>query len=195
MMRRSLTAIAVACFFACTASAQAAPGHQPAHEGNTGKSQAATLQQLGDRYYAAVAGNAPLFATLTGDARYNDRLGLAIAPEQRARHVALMRKLQKSLSAIASASLSTADQTSYAMLAYEIKREIAAHAFPDHLMPVDQMMFSPPLWVASLADGQGSQAISTPQEYRIFLARMKQLTPWLDQAIVNMRAGIKAGIV
>jgi uncharacterized protein (DUF885 family) len=106
-----------------------------------------------------------------------------------------MRALQKRLALVDRAKLGTADQTSYDILAYELKREIAAGAFPNHLLPIDQMMFSTPLLLASLANGQSSQPISTPNEYRVFLARLKELTPWLDQAIVNMRAGIKAGIV
>ena len=48
---------------------------------------------------------------------------------------------------------------------------------------------------ALLADGKASQPIATPKQYRAFLSRLKQLTPWIDQAIVNMREGVKTGVV
>ncbi|VXB77388.1 DUF885 family protein [Massilia sp. 9I] len=195
MMRFSVSAISVACLLAYAPLALAEVAQQPARTSTAATADAAKLKQLADAYYTAVASNNPLLATFTGDARYNDKLGLAISPVQRARHDAAMRALQKRLALVDRAKLGTSDQTSYDILAYELKREIAAGAFPNHLLPVDQMMFTTPLLLASLANGQSSQPISTPQEYRVFLARLKELTPWLDQAVVNMRAGIKAGIV
>lgn len=195
MMRYSVTAICAACLMAHAPLIHAEVAPQPARVNSAAPAEAAKLKQLGDAYYAAVAANNPLFATMTGDARYNDRLGLAISPVQRARHATLMRSLQKRLEAVDRTRLGTVDQTSYDILAHEIKREITAGEFPNHLLPVDQMMFSTPLLFASMANGQSSQAISTPEEYRVFLARLKELTPWLDQALVNMRAGIKAGVV
>lgn len=195
MMRHSVGAIGAAILMAHAPLIHAEVAQRPAQVGSAASAEAAKLGRLGDDFYAAMAAKNPLMATVTGDARFNDKLGLAISPVQRARHAALMRTLQKRLQTIARAKLGTADQTSYDILAYELKREITAGQFPDHLLPVDQMMFSPPLMFASFASGQASQPISTPEEYRIFLARLKELTPWLDQAVVNMRAGIKAGIV
>ncbi|MGX4640031.1 DUF885 domain-containing protein [Massilia sp. SYSU DXS3249] len=195
MMRYSVTAMCAACLLAYAPLTHAEVAQQPARASTATTADAAKLTQLGDAYYAAVAANTPLMTTFTGDARYNDKLGLAISPVQRARHAATIRNLQKRLERVDRAKLGTSDQTSYDILAYELKREIAAGAFPNHLLPIDQMMFTTPLLLASLANGQSSQPISTPKEYRDFLARVKELTPWLDQAVVNMRAGIQAGIV
>lgn len=195
MMRTSVTALCAACLMVHAPLIHAEVARQPARIDSAAPAEAAKLKQLGDTYYAAVAANNPLFATMTGDARYNNRLGLAISPVQRARHAALMRSLQKRLEAVDRTRLGTVDQTSYDILAHEIKREITAGEFANHLLPIDQMMFSTPLLFASMATGQSSQPISTPAEYRVFLARLKELAPWLDQAVVNMRAGIKAGIV
>jgi uncharacterized protein (DUF885 family) len=33
------------------------------------------------------------------------------------------------------------------------------------------------------------------KDYRAYLSRLNQLGPWIDQAIANMREGIKRGIV
>lgn len=95
MMRYSATAISLACLLAYAPLTHAELAQQPARLDSAAATvEAAKLKQLGDDYYAAVAANNPLMATLTGDARYNDRLGLAISPVQRARHAAQMRALQ-----------------------------------------------------------------------------------------------------
>ncbi|WP_307719024.1 DUF885 domain-containing protein [Massilia glaciei] len=136
-----------------------------------------------------------MWSTMWGDPRFNRKIGLGIAPQERKRHFAGMRSLQKRLDAIPKAKLGAADLTSYDILAYQIREEIASEQFPDHLMPIDQMMFSPPLYFASLAAGQTAQPISTPGEYGDFLARLRELAPWLDQAVSNMREGIRTGVV
>ena len=152
------------------------------------------LKQLADDYYLFNARFEPLFATFRGDSRFNDQLGLSIAPANRARRVAAYKKFQQRLAAINPARLNADDATSHAILGYELQLTLEASRFPNHLLPVSQMG-SVPIYLANLADGKGSQPISTGQEYRAYLKRLKQLTAWIDQAILNMRDGIKAGVV
>ena len=153
------------------------------------------LKAIGDDYYAGKVKINPLFASFWGDNRFNDKIGLAIAPQQRAQHFALLRSLQKRLQAVAPSTLGKADKINHAILTYEINDAIAAEPFPDHLLPINQMMYSMPLFLANLVDGKSSQPISTPKEYRQFLSRIKELTPWVDQAVANMREGMKTGVV
>ena len=40
-----------------------------------------------------------------------------------------------------------------------------------------------------------SQPLSSVKDYRAYASRLAQLGPWVDQAIANMREGIKRGIV
>jgi uncharacterized protein (DUF885 family) len=196
MMRNCFAAAGAACLLACSALVHGAPNLQLAVANSAAlKGDAAQLAHIGDAFYANHAQSQPLFATMSGDVRYNHTLGLAIAPQQRVRHFALMHALLKRLETLDPAGLGPVEQSSYDILGYLIRNEIARESFPEHLLPIDQMMFSTPLLLASYADGKSVQAISTPNEYRIFLSRLKELTPWLDQAVLNMREGMLTGVV
>ena len=52
-----------------------------------------------------------------------------------------------------------------------------------------------PSTLANYASGTGSQPLTTPKQYRAYLHRLSQLPRWIDQAIANMREGIRSGIV
>ena len=195
MLRYSLTAISTACLLACSPMVPATSHDKPGLANSSLKAEAAKLEKISADYYADRVEMSPLTATMLGDARYNDKIGLSIAPQRRARHFARMHGLLKRLQGVSQTRLSGADKTSYDILLFEVKRALSRERFPDHLMPIDQMMSTTPLMIASMADGKSSQPISTPIEYPIFLARLKELTPWIDQAVANMREGIKTGIV
>lgn len=197
MMRKPLTAIGAACllvFFAPLGHASAAPAKSTPPATVQG-AESPLLKRISNEYYLDKAKLNPLFATFWGDSRFNDKVGLAIAPKQREQHFQLMQSLLKRLQAVPRANLSKTDQANYDILEFEIRNEIALEPFPDHLLPINQMMYTVPLFAANLVSGQSSQPLTTPKEYRQFLGRIKELTPWVDQAVANMREGIKTGIV
>jgi len=162
---------------------------------HTASAAARQLKQLADDYYLEESRDHPLFRTSFGDNRYDDQLGLAIGPKQRARRLAALRKFAVRLAAIKPATLGHDDQVSYDVMDAELRTALAMAAFPDHLLPIDQMMFSTPAVMANLAGGESAQPFTTPAQYRAFLSRMHQLTPWLEQAMANMREGMRVGIV
>ncbi len=65
--------------------------------------------------------------------------------------------------------------------------------FPEHLLPINQMD-SVPVTLANYAGGEASQPIGTVKQYQAYLSRVAQLPAWIDQAIANMREGMKKGI-
>ena len=152
------------------------------------------LHQLFSDYYLANARFNPLGATFSGDNRFDDQLGLGIAPKQRALQYVKYRAFAKRLRAINSGQLSRADRTSYEILDFELGVALSFEPFPEHLLPMDHMN-SVVTMLANFADGKGSQPLSTPKQYRAYLSRLKQLSGWIDQAIVNMREGTKTGVV
>jgi uncharacterized protein (DUF885 family) len=196
MMRKPLTAISAACLLVLTPIGHAnAAGTKPSPPASAQSAESPLLKRISNDYYLDKAKLNPLFATFWGDSRFNDKVGLAIAPKQREQHFQLMQSLLKRLQAVPRANLSKADKGNYDILEFEIRNEIALEPFPDHLLPINQMMYTVPLFAANLVNGQSSQPLTTPKEYRQFLGRIKELTPWVDQAVVNMREGIKTGIV
>jgi uncharacterized protein (DUF885 family) len=126
--------------------------------------------------------------------RFDDQLGMSIAPTERARQFALYHGFVRRLHAIKPDRLGAMDRTSYEILDYELASTLSFEPFPDHLLPIDQM-WPVPIMLANLASGDSSQPIVTPSQYRAYLSRVTQLSGWIDQAITNMREGMKLGVV
>ncbi|MBR7799550.1 DUF885 domain-containing protein [Undibacterium fentianense] len=153
------------------------------------------LDQLAEAFYESRTQFDPLlFATINGDNRYDNQLGISINPQQRARQFALMHKMQAQIKTIKRDQLGEKDQLNYDLLAYEIDSALHFEHFPEHLLPLNQMD-NVPSTLANFASGDGSQALTTVPQYYAYLARLNKLNLWIDQAIKNMREGIRLGIV
>ena len=172
----------------------------PAHAATTKPVAAASATQaskqlsvLADQYYDALAKFEPMNATENGDSRFDDQIGMAIAPKMRARQFALYHGFQQRLRAIQRDALDAKGQINYDILDYELKSELSFEKFPVHLLPINQMD-SIPVTLANFANGQGGQPLVTVKNYKAYLNRLNQLPAWIDQAIANMREGMKQGI-
>jgi uncharacterized protein (DUF885 family) len=153
------------------------------------------LNQLADAFYQARARFDPLlYATANGDSRYDDQIGMNIVPKARAKQFALYHRMQRQLRAIPRAALADQDQLNYDLLAYELQCALDLAPFPEHLLPLNQMD-NVPSTLANYAGGTGSQPLSTPKQYDAYLSRLTQLPGWIDQAIANMREGMRTGVV
>jgi uncharacterized protein (DUF885 family) len=191
-----LGALALAAALACTgASAQnqatagvAATRAAPASEASK------KLNALADEYYDALARFDPVSASENGDNRFYDQIGMSIVPAERAKQFERYKGFLKRLHEVHRDQLPARDQTSYDILDYELKTALRFEPFPEHLLPITQMD-SLPVTLANYASGQGAQPLSTVRDYRAYLNRLQQLGPWIDQAIANMREGMKAGVV
>jgi uncharacterized protein (DUF885 family) len=168
------------------AAAPAAPqlSAAPAHK---------ALLALADQYYDAAARFEPIGATENGDNRFDDQLGMSIAPARRAAQFKLYREFAARLKTIKRAQLDTSDRINFDILGYELKGLLAMERFPEHLLPINQMD-SVPVTLANYAGGEASQPIGTVKEYDAYLSRVAQMPAWIDQAIANMREGMKKGI-
>jgi uncharacterized protein (DUF885 family) len=193
--RFTLLTLAAAALLACApagAAQQAAPAVKPASAAATPESR--QINALADEYYESLARFEPVWATENGDSRFNDQLGLSISPKVRQQQFTRYRSYLKRLSSIPRDKLGQRDQTSYDILKFELDTALRLAAFPEHLIPIDQMV-SMPVILANYASGQGAQPLTTPREYRAYLNRLAQLVPHIDQSIVNMREGLKRGVV
>jgi uncharacterized protein (DUF885 family) len=135
-----------------------------------------------------------LFGTANGDSRYDDQIGLAISPKVRAAQFTLYRAMQKQLMAVHRDQLGAQDQLTYDLLSYELNNALQLESFPDHLLPLNQFD-NVPSTLANYAGGTGSQPLETVKQYQAYLSRLNQLPAWIDQAIANMKEGIRSGIV
>lgn len=182
---------------AALAFAFAAPGQAATPAGKVSAEVAASankaLLAIADDYYDAVARFEPIGATENGDNRFDAQLGLSIAPAKRAAQFKLYRGFAKRLQAISPHQLDQKGRINYDILKYELNGLLAMERFPEHLLPINQMD-SVPVTLANYAGGEASQPIGTVKEYEAYLSRLAQMPAWIDQAIANMRLGIKQGI-
>ena len=152
------------------------------------------LDKLADEYYDELARFEPVEATENGDSRFDDQIGLAISPRLRARFGARLGTYLTRLNAIDRSTLDAKAQINYDILNFELQDQLSMLAYPDHLLPLDQMG-SMPVVLANYASGEQAQRLTTVKEYKAFLNRLNQLPEWINQAIANMRAGMRDGVV
>ncbi len=156
---------------------------------------ATRVSALADEFYVARAEFDPLnYATANGDSRYDDKIGFGIAPKVRAAYFAHMHGLQKQIAALPSTALNEGERLNKDILVFEISSSLGLEPYPEHLLPISQMDNVPSV-LANYASGNGSQPLTTPLQYDAYLSRLNQLPAWIDQAIQNMREGMRKGIV
>ncbi len=171
-----------------------------AHAATTQTSPAASsaerqVDRIAARFYDARARFDPmLYATANGDSRYDNQIGMAIDPKVRARYFAHNHRLLDDLQKIDKTHLSEKARLNYDILAFEIRAQLDLARFPEHLLPLNHFD-NIPSNLANYASGTGSQPLATPAQYRAYLSRLEQLPAWIDQAIANMKEGVKKGVV
>ncbi len=153
------------------------------------------LAGIAERYFTENLDLNPLEGTqITGDAKYEDKLEISISPMYRAKNKALMQRVQRELAALDVKALSPVDRLTYDLLKEKMRDGLEGEKYPHHLVPLDQYG-GLPVYVAQFGSGQQIQPLKTVANYRNYLKRLEKLPLWVDQAIVNMRLGVKQGVV
>jgi uncharacterized protein (DUF885 family) len=136
----------------------------------------------------------PIQATAIGDDRYDDQLPNFLAPEHRARQKAHAERYLAALGRIDRARLTGQDRLSHEVLRHDLVEMLEGLRFPDWMIPVHQFGGGATFF-AMLASGKSIQPFRTVKDYEAFLGRMDGVAPVFDQAVANMREGIRAGVV
>lgn len=182
--------------FALSACATTAPSlNAPVAEATAAAAATQTAaQQLFGEYWEEYLQLYPVEATYVGDARYNDQLPNFLGTEYRARELAFAQKWRATVAALDAATLGEQDQLSAQTLLRELDLKIESLRFPDHLQPVNQF-YSTPNQLAQLGSGSSAQPFQTVQDYDNWLKRAHHIPALFQQAIANMREGMRAGVV
>jgi uncharacterized protein (DUF885 family) len=136
----------------------------------------------------------PVTATYAGDPRYNAEMPNFLAPAFNERTRAFQRKYLDRARAIGNDGLSGQDRLSYDIFTLNRESALEDLVFPDLLLPVDQF-YNIANSIAQLGSGTSAQPFVTVKDYEDWLKRAALTPAIFDQAIVNMREGVKAGIV
>ena len=92
------------------------------------------------------------------------------------------------------AALVGSARISHDLFVRERELRLARAAFPERLLPVDQMS-SMAIIFALLGSGAGPQPFRSVADYERFLRRADHFVGWADSAIAAMREGIARGVV
>lgn len=153
------------------------------------------LADVAERYFVQRLQLDPLEGSATlGGEQFEDKLEISIAPQWQGKNRKLAEHVLRELQSLDEKSLSAADAVTYQLLKTQLENQLEGDRFPSHLLPIDQSG-GLPVYLAQFGTGQDIQPLKTPLQYRHYLARLAKLPRWNEQAISNMREGIKRGIV
>jgi uncharacterized protein (DUF885 family) len=154
----------------------------------------AALTQLFAAYWQDNLRLRPFLATQLGDPRYNDQFPNALSPAYKAKLRAFNERYLERARRIDAAGLAPADRLSLEVFLNAREVELAGFRFPTELQPVNQFQ-SLVQTFPQLGSGQSVQPFKTVKDYEDWLRRVRGLPVWTDQAIANMRLGMRRGVV
>jgi uncharacterized protein (DUF885 family) len=159
-----------------------------------GTEESRRLDELLEGYFEELLRLNPVFATSVGDHRYDDQLGDGLTDEHRERVRLLVRRYTEALSRVERERLSPPERLSYDIFERHLTLHLEGAQFPRHLLPIRQL-YSTPIEFPLLGSGSGIHPFRTVRDYENFLGRIDGFHTWADNAIANMRRGIREGIV
>jgi len=159
------------------------------------KNMAATkLNTLLEEYWEEFIELNPIFATLVGDDRYDDKFANGLSVDYRTKEIALYTKYLNKVSELDRAHLEGQDRLSYDIFIDLMESNIEGTKIKTYLMPINQFS-STPLFFARLGAGASVHPFKTVKNYEDFLGRMDGFQAWVDTSIFYMKEGIAKGVV
>ncbi len=157
-------------------------------------SKSEQLEQLYVDYWEASLKLNPLQATFVGDERYNDQLPNFFSPEYRDESIAFSQNWLKKFEAINPDDVTGQTRLSYDIMVRSLKLDLEGNQFRTDLMPLNQFGNIVGSF-AQLGSGTSAQPFKTVQDYDNWLKRAGKVPELLSQMQVNMREGMKIGMV
>ena len=175
-----------------TTPAPAAAATETAGEAATDK--AARLEALYAEYWEALLELNPLQATFQGDPRYNDRLPNFLSEDYRDRSEAFTRDWLQRIEAVGPAGLEGQALLSYEIFVRDARNALEGTRFPGWMQPLNQF-YNFASTAVQLGSGTSAQPFKTVDDYDDWRKRASQVPVIFDQAIANMRIGMREGVV
>lgn len=161
---------------------------------DTGGDRAEALNKLYTEYWEEDLRHNPLFATQMGDPRYNGELPNHLSKEYEDQHREFAQRYLDRARAIGEEGLTGQDRLSYEIFTLNRQADLEDAAFPSRLLPLNQFDNIANTF-AQFGAGTGSQPFVTVRDYDDWLRRAARIPVLFEQAMINMREGMQAGIV
>jgi uncharacterized protein (DUF885 family) len=136
----------------------------------------------------------PINATHAGDPRYNGELPNFLSAEFQEQDRAFHQGYLDRARAIGHDGLTGQDRLSYDIFTLNRESALEDLKFPRRLLPVNQF-YNIANSFAQLGSGSGAQPFKTVKDYDDWLRRAARFPVIFEQAMVNMREGMQAGLV
>jgi uncharacterized protein (DUF885 family) len=185
---RAVLGLTATALVACGAKTPPAPPRTPA--------PAAASTQLGllvEQYWAEAAALTPWYAWGGADLPFGETPAENIAPQSLADSLAIERRYLAAVAALPRLpSLDAQSTLTYDIFVRGRSLTIEGLTYPLELMPINPYDGMPQAFALS-ASGAERLAISSAAEYEHWRIRAFRFVEWTNQAIVNMRAGLRRG--
>jgi uncharacterized protein (DUF885 family) len=130
----------------------------------------------------------PLFATQTGDHRYNDRLPSVTVADEVRREAAIKEFLSR-LQAIDRSQLTAGDRLDYDLLQRTLRNRIGDYEFKTYLMPITNREG----FHTDFPQLPERVPLENTKDYENYCARLEACRTYMTQYVETMRAGVKDG--
>ncbi|MCF6262087.1 MAG: DUF885 domain-containing protein [Xanthomonadales bacterium] len=152
------------------------------------------LARMFQQYFDEGLALNPISGTFLGLRQYNSKWTNHLSPEHRQlMHDYHQRWLDK-LNSFKRENLNNTDLVSLQVLSYQLREALDGEQYPGFMLPISQF-FSMPNFLAQLGSGMSVQPFNNTDDYNNWQLRADSIPVIFDQAIVNMREGIAAGVV
>lgn len=172
----------------------ATPARRAAPAAVRAPTKAVQLERLYEEYWDASMRLNPLQATFQGDSRYNDQLPNILSAAWRQQSHDFTTEWLGKVEKIGSDGLQGQDLLSYEMFVRDARASLAAERFPAWMQPISQY-YNLGSIMAILGAGAGAQPFNTVKDYDDWSRRSLGIPTLFEQAVDNMRQGMKAGVV
>ena len=191
-MKQLLTTTLAAMLLAGCANAP--QSSSPAASAEATAPRLAPINEMFAEYWEANLEHNPVTATYIGDPRYNDRLPDTGTAAWRAKDTAFNQYWLGRAQAYDADALPVQDRISLEVFLRERRESLEGDRFPGHLIPINQFYNIAGL-LAQLGSGTSAQPFASVKDYEDWLSRAGKIPGLFDTAILNMREGIRLGVV
>jgi uncharacterized protein (DUF885 family) len=148
------------------------------------------LHQLIDEQWEYTLRNAPEFASIVGEKRYNDKL-TDFSQQAVDRNLAKTRNFLKRFEAISTAGLPEQEKLNRDLMVRSLRETIEAAQYKDWEMPVTQFG-GPHIDLPQLVP---SLSFASVKDYEDYVARLHQIPRLFREMIMQMRKGMAEGLI
>jgi uncharacterized protein (DUF885 family) len=189
---RPYAALAALALVACGAPAPAPAPSALAPRAPESATRALELKELVERYWAETAALAPWYSWGGADLPFGAPAAENIAPQSLADSLAIERRYLEQVLAIPRATLDAQSMLTYDIFRWERSRAIEGFTYPLELLPVNPYD-GMPLEFALMAPGAERLALSSDEDHEQWRSRASSFVRWSEQAIFNLRDGLRRG--